>query len=317
VGIAEVLYERDELDLALEHVTQGIELCRQVLVLRKWNRGLCTLGWIRQALGEPDAALAAMDEACRLYPTVEVASLFNPAAAERARLLLAQGRVEEAARWTEERGLSDDDEVSYPRERDHLVLARVLLARAEPARALGLLDRLDALAEFQGRAGSVIEIRALRALALQAAGDHEGALTAVAEALSLARPERYVRVFADEGPPMAALLKSLMGARRGGRAVAAAGAATEHLHRVVQALAPAGPRGTTAAAGSGLIEPLTARELEVLSLIATGRRNREIANELVVTIETVKKHTSHIFDKLGAANRIQAVTRARELGLVP
>jgi LuxR family maltose regulon positive regulatory protein len=104
VGIAEVLYERDELDLALEHVTQGIELCRQVLVLRKWDRGLCTLGWIRQAMGEADAALDAMDEACRIYPTVEVASLFNPAPAERARLLLAQGRIDQAARWTEERG---------------------------------------------------------------------------------------------------------------------------------------------------------------------------------------------------------------------
>jgi LuxR family transcriptional regulator, maltose regulon positive regulatory protein len=317
VGIAEVLYERDEVDLALEHVTQGIELCRQVLVLRKWDRGLCTLGWIRQAKGEADAALEAMEEACRLYPTVEVASLFNPAPAERARLLLVQGRIEEAARWTEERGLSDDDEVSYPRERDYLVLARVLLARAEPARALGLLERLDALAESQGRAGSLIEIRALRALALQATGDHQGALTAVAEALSLAQPERYVRVFADEGPPMAALLKSLIGTRRRGRATAASGAAQEHLNRVVQAFAPAGLRGTTAAAGSGLIEPLTARELEVLSLIAAGRRNREIANELVVTLETVKKHTSHIFDKLGAASRTQAVTRARELGLVP
>jgi LuxR family maltose regulon positive regulatory protein len=116
---------------------------------------------------------------------------------------------------------------------------------------------------------------------------------------------------------MAALLKSLIGARRGGRAAAASGAAQQHLNRAVQAFAPAGPQGTTAAAGSGLIEPLTARELEVLSLIAAGRRNREIANQLVVTIETVKKHTSHIFDKLGAANRTQAVTRARELGLVP
>ena len=116
---------------------------------------------------------------------------------------------------------------------------------------------------------------------------------------------------------MAALLKSLVGARRGGRAAAASGAEQEHLNRVVQAFRPAPLRGTTAAPGSGLIEPLTARELEVLSLIATGRRNREIANDLVVTLETVKKHTSHIFDKLGAANRTQAVTRARQLGLVP
>jgi LuxR family maltose regulon positive regulatory protein len=116
---------------------------------------------------------------------------------------------------------------------------------------------------------------------------------------------------------MAALLKSLMGARRGRRTAAASSAAQEHLNRVVQAFAPARPPATAAAAGAGLIEPLTARELEVLSLIAAGRRNREIANELVVTIETVKKHTSHIFDKLGTANRTQAVTRARDLGLVP
>jgi len=207
VGIAEVLYERDELDLALEHVTQGIELCRQVLVLRKWDRGLCTLGWIRQAMGEPDAALDAMDEACRLYPTVEVASLFNPAQTERAGLLLALGRVKEAARWMEERGLTAEDDVSYPRERDHLVLARVLLAQSQPGRALGLLERLDALAESQGRTGSLIEIRALRSLALQAAGDHPGALALLAEALALARPEGYVRVFADEGrrwPPCCA-----------------------------------------------------------------------------------------------------------------
>jgi LuxR family maltose regulon positive regulatory protein len=317
VGIAEVLYERDELDLALEHVIQGIELCRQVLVLRKWDRGLCMLGWIRQAMGDPDAALEAMDEACRLYPTTEVASLFNPAPAERTRLLLAQGRVDEAARWTEERGLSEEDEVSYPRERDHLVLARVLLARSAPARALGLLERLDALAESQGRTGDLIGIRALRALALQASGEHQDALALLAEALALARPEGYVRVFADEGPPMAALLRSLIGARRQGRHAAGADAATEHLHQVVRAFAPTRAQAdNTITVAAGLIEPLTDRELEVLRLLAAGRRNREIAQELVVTLETVKKHTSHIFDKLGAANRTQAVTHARRLGLI-
>jgi len=268
-------------------------------------------------MGEPAVALAAMNEACRLYPMMEVASLFNPAPAERARLLLAQGRVDEAARWTQERGLSDDDEVSYPRERDHLVLARVLLAQSQPDQALRLLERLDALAEFQGRAGSLIEIRALRALALQAAGEHQDALALLAEALALAGPEGYVRVFADEGPPMAALLRSLIGVRRRGRRAAGADAATEHLHRVVQAFAPTRAQAdNTITVAAGLIEPLTARELEVLRLLAAGRRNQEIAAELVVTVETVKKHVTHIFDKLGAANRTQAVTHARRLGLI-
>src|SRR6266508_6801198 len=76
------------------------------------------------------------------------------------------------------------------------------------------------------------------------------------------------------------------------------------------------PEGA-ASAVSGLMEPLTRRELEVLGFIAAGRPNREIAGELVVTLETVKKHASHIFDKLGAANRTEAVARARELRLIP
>ena len=117
---------------------------------------------------------------------------------------------------------------------------------------------------------------------------------------------------------MAALLRSLIGARQRSRAATGSGAATEHLHRVVRAFGPTGGRSAqTAPAVAGLIEPLTERELEVLRLLAAGRRNRDIAQELVVTVETVKKHTSHIFDKLGATNRTEAVTRARELGLVP
>jgi LuxR family maltose regulon positive regulatory protein len=132
----------------------------------------------------------------------------------------------------------------------------------------------------------------------------------------LAQPEGYVRVFANEGPPMAALLRSLIGARHRGRAVTGSGAATEHLRQVIQAFPPAKAPAGDIPVPAGLIEPLTERELEVLQLLAAGRRNRDIAQELVVTQETVKKHLSHIFDKLGAANRTQAVAHARRLGLI-
>jgi LuxR family transcriptional regulator, maltose regulon positive regulatory protein len=318
VGIAQVLHARNELDDALRHVIEGIELTRQVVEFRLPAFGLVSLAWIRRAMGDADGALVAIDEACRLLPATDVVTLFSPAQTERAGLLLALGRVEEAARWTGQRGLTAEDDVSYPRERDYLVLARVLLAQSQPDQALGLLERLDALAASHGRVRSLIEIRALRSLALQAAGEHQEALTLLAEALALARPEGYVRVFADDGPPMAALLRSLMGARQRGRGAAGAGAAAGHLHRVVGAFGPTkGQVGQTAPAVAGLIEPLTERELEVLRLLAAGRRNRDIAQELVVTLETVKKHVSHIFDKLGAANRTQAVAHARRLGLIP
>jgi LuxR family transcriptional regulator, maltose regulon positive regulatory protein len=315
VGIAQVLYQRNQLDEAHQHATQGVEFCRQVLELTELDIALVALAWVRQAMGDPDAALEAMNEACRIYSRANVVALAYPAWSERARLQLALGRVVEAARWTREQGLTEHDEVSYLREGDHLVLARVLLAQSQPDRALGLLERLDALAASQGRTGSLIQIRALRALALQAADEHQGALTLLAETLELAAPEGHVRVFVDEGPPMAALLRSLLGTRR--RARAAAGAGTEHLHRVIQAFQPATAQpDSTARAVRGLIEPLTDRELEVLRLLAAGRRNRDIAAELVVTLETVKKHTSHIFDKLGAANRTEAVAHARRLGLI-
>ena len=320
VGMAQVLYERNRLDEALKHVTEGIELCRQVMVLRERDRGLVTLAWIHQAMGDADGALEAMNEACRMYPTTGAASLFNPAPSERARLLLVQGRAGEAESWIEERALTETDELSYPRERDHLVLARVLLARSEAARALGLLDRLDALAESQGRRESQIQIRALRSLALQAAGDHRDALALLADALSLARPEGYIRVFADEGPPMAALLQSLIRVRRPSRGAAISRAEREHVNQVVRAFGlpsvhPEMPGAAPVAMGP--IEPLTRRELEVLGFMAAGRRNRQIADELVVTLDTVKRHVSHIFDKLGAANRTEAVARARELRLIP
>jgi len=318
LGIAQVLYARDQLDDALQHVTEGIELTRQVVEFRLPAFGLVNLAWTRQAMGDRDGALEAIDEACRLLPATDVVTMFSPAQTERAGLLLAQGRVEEAERWVRGRGLTDEDDISYPRERDYLVLARVLLARHRPGQALGLLERLDALAESQGRVGSLIEIRVLRSLALQSAGAHDDALSILAEALALARPEGYIRVFADEGPPMAALLQSLIRARQPGRAAAIPRAAREHLNRVVQAFRPRMGRPERAApVATGPIEPLTRRELEVLGFIAAGRPNREIAEQLVVTLETVKKHVSHIFDKLGAANRTQAVARARELRLIP
>jgi LuxR family transcriptional regulator, maltose regulon positive regulatory protein len=155
-------------------------------------------------------------------------------------------------------------------------------------------------------------------MALQTSGDQQGALAAMAEALTLAWPEGFVRVFADEGPPMAFLLRSLSRARQRGHAPTVSPAAREHLNRVTIAFRPpVGPPEQPASTPGGLLEPLTRRELEMLGLVAAGRPNREIADELVVTLETVKKHLSHIFDKLGAANRTEAVARARELRLIP
>ena len=312
-GLAEIAYQRDELDLALRHATEGIALCRQFVYTPPLAGGLATLAMIRQATGDPAGALAAITAAGQAAPGP--AGLLNPVPARRARLLLAQGDLPAAARFARENGLGPDDKPDYARESGYLVLARVLLARDRPGQALALLDRLHAAAEAQGRTGSLIETGALRALALAATGDEPAAVTALAGTLLLACPQGHVRVFADEGPPMAALLGRLIAAQRTGSGFqAAAGVPLGYLARLQRAFA-AGPTAPDPAL-SGLVDPLTSRELEVLEMLAAGRSNQAIARELVVTLDTVKKHVGHVLAKLGAANRTEAVARARELNLL-
>ena len=310
VGLAEIVYQRDELDTALRHVTEGIGLCRQFAYTPPLAAGLVTLAWIRQATGDPAGALAAIGEAGQVAPGP--AGLLNTVPAQRARLLLAHGDLAAAVRWTEESGFGADDEPDYAREPGHLVLARLLLAQDRPGQALALLDRLHAAAVSQDRVGSMIETGALRALALAASGDEAGAVTALAGALLLACPQGYVRVFADEGPPMAALLGRLIAAQRTGRA--AAEVPLGYLARLQRAFGPGRPARDSVP--SGIVDPLTSRELEVLEMLAAGRSNQAIAGELVVTLDTVKKHVGHVLGKLGAANRTEAVARARELNLL-
>ena len=320
VGLAQVLYERNELAAALDHATLGVTLCRQLAFTPALATGLAVVARIRHAHGDAAGALEAMGEADQAGLSPQVITLFNPVPSQRARLLLAQGDTAAVARWTQQRGLRPDDEPGYPQEREYLVLARVLLAQDRPGQALMLLDRLLAQATTGGRIGSVIEIRALQALAHQASRDEPAAMAVLVEALALSCPQGHVRVFADEGPPMGALLGRLVAAHRAKQAPARR-IPFSCLARLVQAFdgKPNAAAALRPELGTvpGLIEPLTGRELEVLRLLAAGKSNQRIAHDLVVALDTVKKHVTHILGKLGAANRTEAVGRARDLGLIP
>jgi LuxR family transcriptional regulator, maltose regulon positive regulatory protein len=323
LGLAEIAYARDELDTALRHVTESITRNQELVYTPLLSVGLATLAWIRQAKQDLPGALRAMGEAVGIAPDPAVAGLLNPVPAERARLLLAQGDVASAAQWVTERALSAEDEPVYFKECEYLALARVLLAQSRPSRALTLLERLDAAAYAQGRVGSVIEARALRALALAANGEDALAIDVLAEALALGCPEGYVRVFADEGTPMRTLIARLVAAQRSQHA-AARGIPVSYLATILRAFDRKRDREpdqnmerpSPAREVPDLAEPLTSREREVLRLLAAGQPNRDIAGELVVSLDTVKRHVTHILAKLGATNRTEAVARARELDLI-
>lgn len=314
VGVAEVLREQNDLEDALDHVAEGIKRCRQLASSQPLTAGLVTLARIRHARGEHAAALEAFAEAARMAPTPEVVSLFNPVAVQRARVSLAQGDLATVARWVAERGLTVEDDVSYLREPEHLLLARLLTARGEHTEALRLLDRLLDAAEKAHRAGSVIRILRLQSLAHHARGDTGQAVELLARALVLAEPEGYVRAFVQEGPAMAQLLAHLLDAGKRQRSGEAANVPTHYLHKL---LAATEARPTTPAQRAGLLpEPLSGRELEVLTLLAAGMSNRAIAGRLFVAPSTVKTHIHSMYRKLDARSRTQALARARELELL-
>jgi LuxR family maltose regulon positive regulatory protein len=228
---------------------------------------------------------------------------------------VAEGRLAEALDWARTQGLSVDDDLEYRREFAHITLARMLVARCAGQRdhraagdALALLGRLLTEADAHGRTGSAIEILVLQALAHRARGQVAAALGPLGRALALAGPEGYVRTFVDEGEPMRELLRHAVAANLSGaypRRLLAGFDEPTHAASV-----------PSTAAGAGLVEPLTAREVEIVRLVAAGMRNQEIADQLVVSLPTVKRHLANAYGKLGVGHRTEAVARANELGLL-
>jgi LuxR family maltose regulon positive regulatory protein len=322
VGISEIHRERNDLPTATQCLLRSQELGEHLGLPQNPYRWRVAMARIREAEGDLGAALDLLNEAERLY----VSDFFpnvRPVPAWRARVWVEQGALGEALGWVRERGLSVDDDLSYLREFEHITLVRVLLAQPTVERAEGsideatqLLDRLLQAAEEGGRTGSVIEILVLQALADQTRGEIPAALGSLELAMTLAEPEGYVRVFADEGPPMAALLRAAARVTPGEQK----GIARDDVRRLLAA-ADKTEDSTPVSQGltedrQGLVEPLSKRELEVLRLLGTDLDGPDIARELVVSLNTVRTHTKNIYAKLGVNNRRAAVRRAEQLNLL-
>jgi LuxR family maltose regulon positive regulatory protein len=308
VGMSELLREHDHPEEALRHLQINTELGEHAGLPQNAYRSRVALARIRQAEGDLDGAEDLLDEAERVY-SGDYSPEVRPVAALRARLHLAQGKISDALGWARERHLSVTNTLSYLHEFEHITLARILLAQHTSEHADGpkrdatqLLERLLAEAKDGHRRGSAIEIMVLQALDHQARSDVPAALAALEQALTLAEPEGYVRVFIDEGPPMTALL----------RAAAQHGRRPNYARRL---LASDSARARPAPAQRGLVEPLSERELHVLRLLRTELSGPDIARELTVSLNTIRTHTKSIYAKLSVNNRRAAVRRAEELDL--
>ncbi len=278
-------------------------------------RWFVAMSRVARADSDPDEAVSRLDQAEQLFRPGFFPDV-RPIAAMKSRIWIAQGKLTDAADWAREQGVSTTDDASYLREFDHLTLVRLLLAqhRAQPDtavvdQAVGLLGRLLEAATTLGRAGSLLEIRLLQALAHDARGHRARALESLAHALAQApEPDAYVRLFLDEGAPMLELLRD----------AEQHGIAGDHPRRVLSL----GTSGEAGAPDSGQrpapssAESLSERELEVLRLLGSELSGPQIARELFVSPHTVHTHTKHIFTKLDVTSRRSAVLRARERGLI-
>lgn len=296
VGLATVAWHRGDLTRTAELLRTAEELGEDAGLAQnpyRWRRGLALL---RAGQGDIESAVQLLDDAIRVY-VGDYSPHVQPVAATRARVLAANGRVDEALDWARKEGLAADDELSYLREYEHVTLARILVANGQRQQALDLLARLLSAAEEGGRTGTVIEILVLMAMARRDTAPLE-------RALGLAESGGWIRVFAGEGAPMRELLD------RAGD--------SPFRRRVLAAMQTGLPRESTPAKPdqSPLIDPLSERELEVLRLLDSELDGPDIARHLVVSLNTVRTHTKHIYTKLDVNSRRSAVARARQLGLL-
>jgi LuxR family transcriptional regulator, maltose regulon positive regulatory protein len=316
VGLSELHCERGDMEAAAQHLRQYEALGAEAMISGNEYRLYPAIARIKVAQGDLDGALDLLDEAERLYYRTPLPDV-RPFAAQKVRIWITQGRLTKALEWIRERGLSVDDDLSYLREFEHITLARVRIAqhrndlvKSTIYEAAELLERLLIAAEAGKRIGSVIEILVLQALAHVAQGNISSALGPLERALTLAEPEGYVRLFVDEGSPMARLLYEAL----------AQEVEPAYIQRLLAAFPVVVSEQKTSLPlsdpASEWVEPLSERELEVLQLIAEGLTNQEVATRLYLSLHTVKVHARNIYAKLGVKNRTQAVAKGKALGIL-
>jgi LuxR family maltose regulon positive regulatory protein len=320
IGLGDLSREWNDLEAATRYLAEGIERIRQ------WGEigaldGYISLARVRQAQGDVHGARHAIQKARQLAIKFDATDLDDfVVEIHQVRLWVAQGDIEAAARWVEEHrsdvgaGLPElGQDASYLdyqlRQRERITLARVWIAQDRHGEALALLEPIAQVIEQQELRSNrrVIELHILRALAFQAKGNIARALAALEQAVSLAEPGGYVRIFADEGLPLARLIYEAV----------ARGISPEYTGRLLAAFPALESAPTSHQLSEEMVEPLSERELEVLRLVAEGLSNREIAQQLFISLRTVKWHTSNIYGKLGVKNRTQAIAKARVLGILP
>jgi LuxR family maltose regulon positive regulatory protein len=322
LGLGELAREWNDLDAAETYMHQAIE-CMTLYAELGDVIGYLSLSRIAQSRGDMDGAKEYLDRSLRIAEQTESIEMDDRISMlQQVRLWLEQGNLRAVERWMQDAGMRTrplagteayhkmaDKQFFYVDMAERLTQIRAHLAVGEPQLALEIAQAYLVHTEKMGQMKRVIEFLILQARALSDLGHSEEALEMLGRALAMAEPEGYLRLFLDEGEPMAGLLYKAMQADIRPQY-------TAHILAAFGSWARAEAIALESSSAESLMEPLSDREIEVLSLVAEGLTNQQIAQKLVLSLSTVKWHTSNIYGKLGVSNRSQAVAVARSLGIL-
>jgi LuxR family maltose regulon positive regulatory protein len=329
IWLGRLLHEWNELEAATRHLEGGITISRRSEYPIGLIMGQAALAQVLQLQGKESAAwrLIPQAEQVVLKYNQSQSGLHSYVKMVQTQLHLARARdhsdqraLGAAVRWAQEQSLSAEQTFSY-HSRVALAFASLLIIQGRQQvdetkvqSALQVLDRLLEPSQAAGRTGYVIKLLVLKGLANQVRGELDQAIAALRQALWLAEPEKFMRPFVEEGAPMTELLQQTLKTDLPHHLSIYTNVLLKALtaYGIKVQLAPAPTKLTTSAP---LLHTFTDRELDVLRLIAAGRSNRQIAQELVVAASTVKTHINNIYRKLQVHSRTQALARLRELQL--
>jgi LuxR family maltose regulon positive regulatory protein len=303
MGLGEVAYEMNDLALAEQHLTLGVELTAAGMqYFNAWGRVL--LVRTRLASGVTDAALTKEREASLMKYLGRYIFDIPPLTAVLGRLWLSQGRMDAVLLWSEAMKLPLGDRLAIGCEADYIVLARFFIASDQREKALNLLDRLWIEAERGKHLAAMIEISILKALALQGNGAADEALAVLQQAVDLSENTHLLRLFINEGSALSPLIRKLA---RGADYKSHVHALLSHFGADASQDAPQGV--------PSLSQLFSKKELQVATHIVKGAANRDIAEAMFISLNTLNSHMKNIYAKLGVNSRLQAIERLRQLGL--
>jgi len=317
IQLSNILRERNDLDMARKYAEEGLVFCEEWGQAESLMRAYIEHAHVLQACDDSDGSLRSIQKARQLAPDLSPWYVARSAAWE-AHFRLAQGDLPYALQWIDDQDLISNDEIEFQDFETHLTIVRILIAKGKPLsksealpalnQVIEILDRMQSTAESSGAGRILIELMVLASIAQDALGQTDRALSTLKQALVLAEPEAFIRVFVDEGEPIRMLLCELEKQET----------TMPYACKVLQFMSPNVDAGITSdvSCTEGLTEPLSEREMEVLHLLETHLSGTEIAGQLFIAASTVRSHIKNIYGKLKVHSRKDAVEKARELGLL-